>query len=192
MSSMQNSSYLRERGFQVIFACNTSVYQLIPSNRMLPEVERQNQTKWTEPRVRTCGNHPILAQSSTGLPGGFHTATRWPSLLLQWPFPSFWWAEAYFLPDEASTCLSNCKSFIIQFSFLYETIEWRTRNRVKVTTHDDGTEAAVFPMGHTGNLCEQHCQLSQLNITSPWVIQQMSVSYTDGGRGSTWHLGLQE
>lgn len=60
MSSTQNS-YPCERGFQVIFACNTSVYQLIPSNRMLPEVERQNQTKWTEPRVCTCREPSYLS-----------------------------------------------------------------------------------------------------------------------------------
>lgn len=90
------------------------------------------------------------------------------------------------------TYLSYGESFIIQFSFLNKTIEWRTRNRIEVPTHNNGAEAAVFLMGNTGNLCQKHCQLGQFNVTSPWVIQQMCVSYTDGRGGSAWNLGLQE
>ena len=88
--------------------------------------------------------------------------------------------------------LSYGKSFVIQFSFLNKTIEWRTRNRIEVPTHNNGAEAAIFLMGNTGNLCQKHCQLGQFNVTSPWVIQQMCVSYTDGRGGSAWDLGLQE
>ena len=90
------------------------------------------------------------------------------------------------------TYLSYGESFIIQFSFLNKTIEWRTRNRIEVPTHNNGAEAAVFLMGNAGNLCQKHCQLGQFNVTSPWVIQQMCVSYTDGRGGSAWNLGLQE
>lgn len=94
--------------------------------------------------------------------------------------------------DDVRTYLSYGKSFIIQFSVLYETIERRTRNRIKVPTHNNRVEAAIFLMGNTGNLCQKHCQLGQLNVTSPWVIQQMCVSYTDCRRGTTWDFGLQE
>lgn len=55
--------------------------------------------------------------------------------------------------EEGSAYLSYGKSFIIQFSFLYKTIEWRTGNRIKVTTYNNGAEAAIFLMGDNGCRC---------------------------------------
>lgn len=78
--------------------------------------------------------------------------------------------------------------------YIYFLLNNRVENNsvIKVTTDINGAEAAIFLMGNTGNLCQKHCQLSQLNITSPRIIQQMCVSYTDCGRSSTGTFGLQE
>lgn len=80
---------------------------------------------------------------------------------------------------DTTSHLSSWHACVLQLPVCNEGVEGTRGHRVKVTAQQDGTGHTVILLCNTTDLGQQKCQLSELDVAAPWVVQQVSVDHTD-------------